>query len=122
MISGGKSTGAATLVLERTETIDLPPRILELRKKIQSPEYLDNAIQRIAQVISNHLIEDPDKLKFRDKIKIDVEIKNIRVTGIIRKEMISHVSVKINRNHFSLIRLYMKIMMLNVRELQQFRM
>ena len=40
MISGGKSTGAATLVLERTETIDLPPRILELRKKIQSPEYL----------------------------------------------------------------------------------
>ena len=66
MISGGKSTGAATLVLERTETIDLSPRILELRKKIQSPEYLDNAIQRIAQVISNHLIDDPDELKFRD--------------------------------------------------------
>ena len=66
MISGGKSKGAATLVLERTETIDLPPRILELRKKIQNQEYLDNAIQRIAQVISNHLIDDPDELKFRD--------------------------------------------------------
>ena len=66
MISGGKSTGAATLVMERTETIDLPPRLLELRKKIQNQEYLDNAIQRIAQVISNHLIDDPDELKFRD--------------------------------------------------------
>jgi hypothetical protein len=66
MISGGKSTGAATLVLERTETVDLPPRILELREKIQNQEYLDNAIQRIAQVISNHLIDDPDELKFRD--------------------------------------------------------
>ena len=66
MISGGKSTGAATLVLERTEQIDLSPRILELRKKIQNQEYLDNAIQRIAQVISNHLIEDSGELKLRD--------------------------------------------------------
>ncbi len=66
MISGGKSTGAATLVLERTESIDLSPRILELREKIQNQEYLDNAIQRIAQVISNHLIDNPDELKFRD--------------------------------------------------------
>ena len=66
MISGGKSTGAATLVLERTETVDLSPRILELREKIQNQEYLDNAIQRIAQVISNHLIDDPDELIFRD--------------------------------------------------------
>ena len=66
MISGGKSTGAATLVLERTEELSLSPRILELRKKIQNQEYLDNAIQRIAQVISNHLIDDPEELKFRD--------------------------------------------------------
>ena len=66
MISGGKSTGATTLVLERTDSIDLPPRILELREKIQNQEYLDNAIQRIAQVISNHLIDNPDELKFRD--------------------------------------------------------
>ena len=66
MISGGKSTGTTTLVIDKTEEIDLSPRILELRKKIQSQEYLDNAIQRIAQVISNHLIEYPDELKLRD--------------------------------------------------------
>ncbi len=66
MISGGKSTAAATLVLEGTEDTQLSPRILELRRKIQNQDYLDNAIQRIAQVISNHLIEDPEELKFRD--------------------------------------------------------
>lgn len=66
MISGGKSAVTATLVLEKTEDTQLSPRILELRKKIQNQEYLDNAIQRIAQVISNHLIEDPEELKFRD--------------------------------------------------------
>ena len=66
MISGGKSTGTTTLVIDKTEESDLSPRILELRKKIQSQEYLDNAIQRIAQVISNHLIEYPDELKLRD--------------------------------------------------------
>lgn len=66
MISGGKSTETATLVLEKTDVSGLSPRILELREKIQNQEYLDNAIQRIAQVISNHLIEDPEELKFRD--------------------------------------------------------
>lgn len=66
MISGGKSAEATTLVLEKTEELNLSPRILELRKKIQNQDYLDNAIQRIAQVISNHLIEDPEELKFRD--------------------------------------------------------
>ena len=66
MLSGGKTSGVQTLVLEKQTEIDLPPRILELRKKIQSQEYLDNAIQRIAQVISNHLIDDPDELRFRD--------------------------------------------------------
>ena len=66
MISGGKSTAAATLVLEGTEDTQLSSRILELRRKIQNQDYLDNAIQRIAQVISNHLIEDPEELKFRD--------------------------------------------------------
>ena len=66
MISGGKSTATATLVLEKTEDTQLSPRILELRRKIQNQDYLDNAIQRIAQVISNHLIEDPAELKFRE--------------------------------------------------------
>ena len=66
MISDERSTGTATLVLEKTEDMGLSPRILELRKKIQNQEYLDNAILRIAQVISSHLIEDPDELKFRE--------------------------------------------------------
>lgn len=67
MISGVTSS-AATLVLEKTETSDLPPRILELRKKIQSEEYLDSAIQRIAQVISSKLMENSEELKLRDSL------------------------------------------------------
>lgn len=66
MVSGATSTGAATLVLERTDEVDLPPRILELRKKIHSEEYLNNAIMRIATVISGKLIESNEELKFRD--------------------------------------------------------
>ena len=66
MISGLKAGGTATMVLEKEDTGGLSPKILELRKKIHSKEYLDNAIQRIAQVISNHLIENPEELKLRD--------------------------------------------------------
>ena len=62
MISGGKSIGETTLVFDKTAEINLPPRLLEIRQKIQSQEYVDNAIQRIAQVISNHLIEDSGEL------------------------------------------------------------
>ena len=57
----------ATLVLEKTEEEGLPPRILELQKKIQDESYVDSAIQRIAQVISRKLVEDPDDdTLFRD--------------------------------------------------------
>lgn len=66
MISGAKSTATATLVLDNNAEQQLSPRILELRKKIQNQDYLDNAIQRIAQVISNHLVDNPEELKFRD--------------------------------------------------------
>jgi hypothetical protein len=66
MNSGGTSTRSATLVLEKTEDLELSPRILELRKKIHSEEYLDNAIQRIAQVISGKLIENPEELKLQN--------------------------------------------------------
>ena len=66
MNSGGTSTATATLVLEKTEEMELSPRILELRKKIHSEEYLDNAIQRIAQVISGKLIENPEELKLQN--------------------------------------------------------
>jgi hypothetical protein len=64
MISGVKTT---TLVLEKKKEEKLPARVLELRKKIHDEEYIDNAIQRIAQVISRKLIEDPDDdTLFRD--------------------------------------------------------
>ena len=53
-----------TLVLEREE--ELSPRLLELREKIHDKDYLNNAIFRIAQVISRKLVEDPDELQFRD--------------------------------------------------------
>ncbi|MCR4735209.1 MAG: hypothetical protein K5829_09420 [Treponema sp.] len=66
MISGGSSTATSTLVLEKTEDVTLSPRILELRAKIHSEEYLDNAIQRIAHVISSKLVENPEELKLRD--------------------------------------------------------
>ncbi len=56
----------ATMVLERTDDVGLSPRILELRRKIRNAEYIDSAIQRIAQVISNRLIENSDELKLRD--------------------------------------------------------
>lgn len=65
MISGA-SMGTATLVMEKTTETDLPPRILELRKKIHSEEYLESAIQRIAQVISSKLVENSEELKLRD--------------------------------------------------------
>ena len=66
MIYGARaSSAAATMVLEKTAEADLSPRILELRKKIQSSEYIDNAIMRIAQVISNKLMENSDELKIR---------------------------------------------------------
>lgn len=59
-------SSSTTLVLEKTEEEQLSPRILELRKKIYNEDYLNNAIQRIAQVISNKLVENPEELKFRD--------------------------------------------------------
>ncbi len=67
MVSGNKSGITVTEVFEKNKVADLPPRILELRKKIHNREYIDNAIQRIAQVISNHLIENPEELKLFDK-------------------------------------------------------
>ena len=64
MISEFSTSIAATdvLVMEKNKEQKLSPRILELRKKIYNQEYLDNAIQRIAQVISGKLIETSDEL------------------------------------------------------------
>ena len=64
MISSRIET-AGTLVLEK-DRYELSPRLTELREKIHNEEYLNNAIQRIAQVISRKLVEDPEELQFRD--------------------------------------------------------
>ncbi|MBE6351810.1 MAG: hypothetical protein J6R03_01665 [Treponema sp.] len=66
MISSVTTQTKSTLVLERTEEKELSPRLLELRKKIYSEEYLNSAIMRIAQVISGHLVENSEELKLRD--------------------------------------------------------
>ncbi|MCR4900040.1 MAG: hypothetical protein K5907_04405 [Treponema sp.] len=66
MISGGISTATTTMVLEKTDDSRLSPRLLELRKKIYTQEYLDNAIQRIAMVISRKLVENPEELRLQE--------------------------------------------------------
>ena len=66
MISGVTSKATTTLVLEKTGGQNLSPRILELREKIHNEEYLNNAIQRIALVISKKLVENPEELKLRE--------------------------------------------------------
>lgn len=65
MISGAKAT-VETLVLQRQDEKTISPRLLELRKKIQDEDYIDNAILRIAQVISRKLVEQPEELKMNN--------------------------------------------------------
>ena len=54
------SARAATLVLEKRKEENIPIHLLELRKKIRDAEYIDTAVQRIAQVISKRIIEAPE--------------------------------------------------------------
>ena len=56
---------ARPLVLDG-ERGEISPRLLELRIKIHDKEYVNNAIQRIAQVISRKLVEEPEELQFWD--------------------------------------------------------
>lgn len=65
MISGAKAA-VETLVLQRQDEKTISPRLLELRKKIQDEDYIDNAILRIAQVISRKLVEQPEELKMNN--------------------------------------------------------
>ena len=51
----------SVLVLDRpVAKKEISSRILELRKKIYDADYLENAVQRIAQVISKKMIEDEE--------------------------------------------------------------
>ena len=43
------------------------PRFVELRKKIHDAEYLDYAVQRIAQVLSRKIVEDNEQRLMRRK-------------------------------------------------------
>ncbi len=54
-----------TLVLDRNDDV-ISARLMELRVKIHDEDYVNNAIQRIAQVISRKLVEDPNEFLFRD--------------------------------------------------------
>lgn len=38
------------------------PRVMELRKKIHDANYIEYAVQRIAQVLSRQLVEDDEQL------------------------------------------------------------
>lgn len=67
MISSARVSSAATLVLEKDDG-GLSPRIIELRNKIHNSEYLENAIMRIAQVISNKLVENSEELRLREEL------------------------------------------------------
>lgn len=64
--SPSKISSPGTTVMDRTEDTKLSPRLLELRVKIYNEEYLNNAIQRIAQVISKKLVENSEELRLRD--------------------------------------------------------
>ncbi|MBQ9205838.1 MAG: hypothetical protein IJ158_03900 [Treponema sp.] len=41
------------------------PRVMELRQKIHDAEYIDYAVQRIAQVLSRKIIEDSEQQSLR---------------------------------------------------------
>ena len=41
------------------------PRVMELRKKIHDAEYVDYAVQRIAQVLSRKIVEDSEQQLMR---------------------------------------------------------
>ena len=54
------------LILDEKEEQTLSPRILELRKEIHDADYLNDAVQRIAFVISQKLIDNPEELMLRE--------------------------------------------------------
>ena len=66
MTSGTKVT---VRVLRKEKQKYVSPRILDLRMKINDSAYMDNAVMRIAQVISKKIIENPED----DKIFGDFE-------------------------------------------------
>ncbi len=64
MISESRKT-VEILLMEETENCS-NSKVLELRRKIHDKDYINNAVQRIAQVISKKLVERSDELKFQN--------------------------------------------------------
>lgn len=49
-------TSSKSVVMDGT----FSPRVMELRKKIHDAEYVEYAVQRIAQVLSRKIVEDSE--------------------------------------------------------------
>lgn len=50
-------------VLEDRQVEILSPKVVELRAKIHDENYINNAISRIAQVLSKKLMDNPEEYK-----------------------------------------------------------
>ncbi|MBP3607814.1 MAG: hypothetical protein J6J11_05810 [Treponema sp.] len=48
-------------------TIDVSERLMELRQKIRDDDYVNYAVQRIAQVLSRRLVEENERVYVRGK-------------------------------------------------------
>lgn len=53
----------SSAALKKTGEEELSPKVLELRLKIHDENYINNAIQRIAVVLSRRIVEKPQNLK-----------------------------------------------------------
>ena len=63
MVAVETLTSCVDVALEEEPVEILSPQVIELKSKIHDEAYLNNAIQRIAQVISKKLVENPEELK-----------------------------------------------------------
>ncbi len=48
--------------ISKSSVNKISDRVMELRQKIHDDEYLDFAVQRIAQVLSRKLVEDSERI------------------------------------------------------------
>ena len=50
------------MIAKRDAATTFSPRVMELRQKIHDEEWVDFAVQRIAQVLSRKLVEGDDQV------------------------------------------------------------
>ncbi|MBQ6780748.1 MAG: hypothetical protein IJP62_05895 [Treponema sp.] len=51
-------------------TTTFSPRVMELRQKIHDEEWVDFAVQRIAQVLSRKLVDGDEQVFIRKKVEL----------------------------------------------------